>query len=247
MIWSLLACTPKLELPPQPWAAEASPPGDEVLVLPVLDRTRTIPVDYAESIGVRVPFEREDTRRRRTVELADVPRAFGWALPGEVGADLGDRWEGRFLVGRWPSGARGRLEQALGGSGLDVALSDLADSRRPVLVTWVSALDGRPISGEALPGEVVDTEVGPVVSDLFSEPYRVEATLGAALIAPDGEVVVRVDDDFEAVLSDVSGPDQVGRALASALAEDVAKLWPVEPSFRVRDASDDVAWVTPGL
>lgn len=232
MIWWLVACAPKLLLPPQPWAAEASPPGDEVIVLPVLDRSGAIAVDYAEALGVRVPFDREDARRRRTIELADVPVAFGWALPGEVGADLGARWNGRFVVGKWPVGARARLDQALDGPGLDGALSDLADPLRPVLITWVLALDGRPISGEALPGEVVDTEIGPVISDLFAEPYRVRATLGAALIAPDGEVVVRVGDEFEAVLSDVSGPDRVGRALAAALAVDVAKMWPVDPEFQ---------------
>lgn len=240
MIW-LFACAPKVELLHQPWAADAEPAGDEILVLPVLDRSGARAVDYRESLGVRVPYTREEVRRERTAELGLIAAAYGWALPGEVGAALGASWDGRFLVGRWPAGARSRIDQALDGGDIDVALAGLADPRRTVLVTWVDRVDGRPISAEAMPGEVVHTAVGPVICDLFAEPYRVNATIGAALIAPDGQILVRVTDDVEAVLSEADGPDRVGRTLAAALAEDVAKLWPTVPRGSDGDMDDWIA------
>jgi hypothetical protein len=69
------------------------------------------------------------------------------------------------------------------------------------------------------------------VVDHRDEPYRVVARAGLALVASDGEVVVRYADTFETVLNERSDADQAARVLARALVAEVATLWS-DPKMR---------------
>lgn len=113
---------------------------------------------------------------------------------------------------------------------LDAALTDTARAGggRPVLVTWVRGLSGSPLTNEFIVGEVTFIGEGPVVVTL-EEPYRVSGRFGLALVAPDGEVLVRYEEPFEAVLSDTYGPGRIARDVARDLAVEVARFWPVDP------------------
>lgn len=217
-------------LPPElPWAAEALPTGPVVTVLPACVLAAAPAVDYHEALaGTFVPLGREALREARTAEAARVPEVFGWALAGEIGAATGHRWDGRFAVGRATPASCRRLSAALAaGERLDPVLAGFA-SDQPVLVTWVDGLEAVPISALVLPGEVLHTSSGPVVSDLWAEPYQVTLRVGMALIAPDGTVVVRLSDQIDALLTDDLGAERAGRGVARELAAEVAKLWPCE-------------------
>jgi len=161
-----------------------------------------------------------------------VPQQLALYLPGAVNGELGTASEAAFRPGRFPLGGRDRLTSALKGRGdLDVALSSVARGMHgeAVLFTWITGLHGEPLTAEAFPGDIVETEVGPVVVDHAQEPYRVTAGVGMALVSTDGEVVIRYADQFEAVLSGRRGASGVGRDLASALAHEVAMVWPCDP------------------
>jgi hypothetical protein len=217
------------------WDASARYPAGVIHVLPVLGTYEQPRVDLDEGLrDLTVSRDREQIRRERTYELVQVPGAIALALPGEVQVALGDAWSGRFRSARWPVGGRDRLAAALHRDGsLDDALASLARDDGLVLVTWVDDLRGDPLTAEALPGEVVHTASGPVIVDLFAEPYRVTAGVGMALVASDGEVVVRYADRFEGLLSASRDSDVVGRELARDLAEQAALLWPTDRSVAI--------------
>ncbi len=222
--------------PPElPWAAEAVLTGPVVTVLPACRVAATPAVDYDEALlGMSVPPGRQALRESRTAQVAEVPAAFGWALAGEIGAATADRWQGRFQAGRATTGDCKRLSAALAaGAHLDPVLAGFA-SDTPVLVTWVDGLEAVPISAMVLPGEVVHTTAGPVVSDLWTEPYQLTLRVGMALVSPDGTVVVRLSDEIGALLTDEHGPDRAGRAVARDLAGEVAKIWPCEELVATR-------------
>lgn len=233
LLWLTLGCAPHTPLVAAPWVAEARLAGDEIAVLPLISLATRPEADYREGLGsLNVPLLRETGRNARTEQLFHIPEAIAVALPGEVGAVLGDRWDGHFVTTKWPVGTRDSLISALDGrADLDQALARLANGHQFLLVTWVNTLSGTPISAEGLPGEVVYTESGPVIVDLVEEPYRVRATVGVALIAPDGELLVRYADTFETVLNDRSGPARVGRTVARGLADEVGAFWPTDPAF----------------
>ena len=91
-----------------------------------------------------------------------------------------------------------------------------------------------PITAEAAPGEVVESAVGPVAVNLFEESYRIRATVGLALIASDGDVILRYRDDFESILGAQRNPMRVGRDLALGLAQEIVKMWPSDPRLKER-------------
>jgi hypothetical protein len=230
------ACAPKVAPVQLSWAFEAHPTPGEIRVLPVLGVYEAPEVRLEESLaGAWVPWLREAGRRERTEQLLEVPDRVALALPGAVQVAVGETWDGSFRVGRYPVGGRGRLSSALQGRGdLDLALGGVARSvgGAATLVTWIAGLEGDPLTAEAFPGEIVHTRSGSVVIDLADEAYRVRVIVGMALVASDGEVVVRYVDTFEALLSARHGPDRVGRDLAVALAEEVALVWPSDPRLR---------------
>jgi hypothetical protein len=215
-----------LIVPPElPWTAEAEAPGAIVQVLPPCLATDDLSVDVRGSLtGTVVDARRELTREARTREAARVPEAIGWSLPGEIAA--AGVFDGRFAVGEHRARACRRLDLALRSEGpIEPALAAFAGAE-PVLVVWVDEIVAEPFSVGVLPGEVVHTPVGPVVVDLFAEPYRVTASVGAALVSEDGAVVVRVADRFETVLADDRNAAIAGRALARELSLDIARIWP---------------------
>jgi hypothetical protein len=214
------------------WDFAARPTYGEVRVLPVVTDLEPQVLVRETFLGSDLPGFRLASRARRTQELEAVPGAVGLALPGAVHGELGPSWDGHFRVGAFPNGGRERILAALRGRvDLETALSDLARNvgGDASLFVWVDRLVGSPLSAEAFPGDIVRTEIGPVVVDHSDEPYRVTARVGMALVASDGEVVLRYRDAFEAVLSRRSDPLRVGRELARALAREVAPVWPCDP------------------
>jgi hypothetical protein len=241
----LWACVPHdSDLPALAWNAEARSTDGVIRVLPVLGLHDDPVVNYDEALaGAHVPYGREKGRQARTAQVAEIPDAIGMALPGQLQIELGGAWDAQFRVGRFPVGGQTRLAQAIGSgddNAIDEALGSLGkvDGGRTVLVTWVENLDGRPITAEALPGEVVHTASGPVIVDLSEEAYRVHATVGMALVMGDGEVVLRYADEYEAVLSSRGGSRGAGTDIARALAGEVVKVWPQDPRILpIADAS----------
>lgn len=209
-----------------PWDFAAREAEGDVRVLPLLELGDAPGLVRDTWIGLPAPPEQERIRRRRTAELARVPHQIGLALPGAVNGELGPTWSGDFHIARWPDGideraigAIERNEWRILGS---VARAVGGDA---VLLTWLTALDGQPITASNMPGDVVDTPAGAVVVDLRDEPYLVTATIGAALVTRDGEVCLRYTDTFEAVLSARYDADRVGRQLARSLAAELTRVW----------------------
>lgn len=145
-----------------------------------------------------------------------------------------------------PSGGRRSLESLAFDTGvpesLDEALAGAAraGSGKSVLVTWVRGLTGEPLTSKFLVGEVTYVGDGPVVVTL-EEPYRVTGRFGLALVSPQGEVLVRVEEPFEAVLGDHYGPGRIARDIARDLAEEVSRFWPVDPALVWDGAEDELA------
>ena len=117
------------------------------------------------------------------------------------------------------------------GESIDDYLGEMASRKQDVatLVSWVEDITATPITQEAAPGEMVQSDVGPILVNLFEESYRVRATVGMALVASDGEVILRYRDDFESILGEQRNPNRVGRDLAMSLAREITKMWPIDP------------------
>jgi hypothetical protein len=209
-------------------------PG-EIRVLPVIGPEDLPEVDLESWVGAGLTPQRIRLREERTAALRALPNALRQALPGQVHAALEGSWEGDFTVGRFPLGTRERLRVALrDGEPLDEALGAVArGAKSPVLVTWVDRLEGTPLTVHGPPGELVSTTEGPVLVDLFDEPYQVQVRAGCALVAADGEVVLRYRDHFETVVSSTRDQYRAGRALAEDLAWEVTKVWPVDPRLEI--------------
>jgi len=164
-----------------------------------------------------------------------VPDAVAWALPGAVNAELGLEWDGDFQASAMPLGGKDRLLGALGRRDvLDPALAELARASGgdATLFTWVTSLEADVLSSQNLPGEVVDTIVGPVFVDVTQEPFVVQARIGMALVTRDGEVVVRYEDEYSSLLTEDRSATWVGRDLARRLAEEVALVWATDPRLK---------------
>lgn len=233
--WLALGCVHAPQRPAEPRLAftfEARPTRGEVRVPPALQLHANVAPDFGSLLGRALPDGQAATRVARARELDALASAIGLALPGEVNGELGQRWDGQFQQSGYPLGARARLLEALrSGRDVDGVLGEAARAigGDAVMISWLGALEAHPLSRESFPGSVVDTPAGPVVVDARDEPYLVSARVGVALIAGDGEVVLRYDDVYDTVLSGSRGPDVAGRDLAHALASEVAKVWAVDP------------------
>ena len=240
---TLLGCGPKSHGVEKPFVFEARPTFGDVAVMPVLGLYSEPEVRMDGHVGAGVPWLRGDLRKQRTEELRDIPDAFAMSFPGAVNGALGEKWEGYFRVGRYPMGGRDRLSTGLKGkANIDECLTDVATNveAEAVLFTWVTMLRGDPLSAEAFPGELIHTAVGPVLVDLAEEPYRVTAEVGMALVTSDGEVIVRYEDTFEAVLSGRHNSGRAGRDLANGLAGEVMRVWPYDA--RLKDGEPQIAF-----
>jgi len=221
--------------PPDPFlsfAFEARPTTGEVRVVPALQLHEPVATELGSFIGRVLPERQARVREQRTRQLRLLSGAVGLALPGEVNGELGASWAGEFQAHAYPLGVRQRVTEALRSQrGVDAALSEAAQAigGDAVLISWMDQLDARPLTLTGIPGTVVDTPVGPLVVDSDDEPYLVSARVGMALVAGDGEVVVRYHDTYETVLSGARGPQVAGRDLAHALAAEVAMVWSTDP------------------
>lgn len=215
------------------WDFEANPASGVVAVLPWVDLTDPIEVRRDTWVFGDVGTRRAVLRTWRTEEVGLVPDAVADAIPGAMYAAVDDL-DVRFLPEKWPLGVRERVEAVLRRRG-DVtgALADVAAAlgTDAVLVTWFEDLEGAPLTAEVLPGEIVRTEVGPVLVEFRDEPYRVTGRIGFAWVDARGDLVVRYEDRFEDVLTGDREPDDVGRRVARLFAGEVAKVFPVAASF----------------
>jgi hypothetical protein len=236
LVLLLVGCAPKTR-PTLPWAFEARATAGEVRVLPVVTVHGPLTLSRETFIGREISWAREHVRRERTVSVYDVPKAIATALPGAVNAQLGRGWRGQFRMSAYPDGTQERVEAALDDRArLDIVLGSVSRvvGAQAALFTWVEELSGRPLSTEGFPGDVVDTELGPVVVDHRDEPYWVTARVGIALVANDGEVVLRYEDTLEGVLSARHPPRDVGRRMADQLAGEIMKVWATEAELAGR-------------
>lgn len=233
---ALVAAAGCARTPPQDpflaFAFEARPTAGEVRVMPALRLHPPVPAELGSFVGRGLPDDQARVREHRARQLAELSSAVGYALPGEVNGELGALWAGEFRARGYPVGVRHRLTEALRSQrGVDEALAGAAQAigGDAVLISWMDRLEAEPLTLNGMPGAVVDTPVGPVVVDSGDEPFFVSARIGMALVAGDGEVVVRYHDTYETVLSGSRGPLVAGRDLAHALAEEVAKVWATDP------------------
>lgn len=218
------------------FAFEARPTWGEVRVVPVLAVHHPVELNLDSYLGAALPHHRQSVRRARTRELAEVPDALARALPGEVNGRLGLAWRGQFRSHHFPSGAYHHVADALTGQRPDLT-AVLGNAARAVggeatLFSWVRQLEGEPLSLRGFPGEVIQTSAGPVVLDHEDEPYLVTARVGMALVTRDGEVVLRYEDTYDAILSGREGAADAGRSLAHALAEEVVMVWATDPRLQ---------------
>lgn len=218
--------------PVMPFAFEARPTEGEIRVVPALRLHEPLDVELDSFLGPALPPGPVSVRVARTRELQELSRAVGLALPCEVNGALGAAWPGQFTSHDMPQAAQRHLEEALRGEGdLDQALADAARAvgGDGVLFSWMDRLEASPLSLVDVPGAVLDTPAGPVVLDDRDEPYLVSARIGMALVAADGEVVLRYTDTYETVLSGARGPTVAGQDLAREIVDEVAMVWAVDP------------------
>ncbi len=212
--------------PPLNWDFDGRAVPGSVRVMPII-----APIDVQLGndtwVGAGLSEIRQDLRRERESMALDVPASIAAALPGAINGRVGSSWGGEFSVGRYRMGARRRLANHVGALSMVPALTDIATrgDEASTLFIWVEEVNASPLSAETFAGDIVVTGAGPVVVDHHVEPYRVSATVGAALVASDGAIVVRYVDHFEAVLTD-RGPSATGRTIAQGLADELSLVWP---------------------
>ncbi len=217
------------------WEFEARATHGEVWVMPMLNLHDDPETNLDSYLGVGLSWEREKIRNARTFESAAVPAAAGLALPGAVNGELGLEWKGQFRHGRWGRAGE-RLRGAIAGKrDLDDTLLNIAEHNggEATLFTWTHTLDAHPLSQDAFPGELIETSWGPVVVDHGQEPYLITLQVGIALVAADGEVLIRYTDAYETVLSGNVGVDKAGDDLAQSMAQEVVKVWATDPELEV--------------
>lgn len=235
LLFVLMACgRGPIEPPNLQWRFEARPAAGHIAVLPVLSLMRVGDVSTQDYVGPIPPW-RLELRKQRIHEIQRVPEAVGLALPGALASNLPKDWNGQFRVGTYPKVLKAKLTDHLSkNEPLDSLLSELGLREDGVLtlVSWVEDATISPITTEAAPGEMVESEVGPIAVNLFEESYRIRATVGLALIASDGQVILRYRDDFESILGAQRNPMRVGRDLALGLAQEIVKMWPSDPRLK---------------
>ena len=199
--------------------------------MPVLSVIELGDVEQLDFIGPIPPW-RLHLRKQRMESIKTVPDAVGMALPGALASQLPIDWGGSFHVGHYSGSIKSKMTDHIAhGESIDRLLIEMGSRKKGVstLVSWVEELEATPITQEAAPGEMVITEVGPIIVNLFEECYRIRATVGMALVTSDGEVILRYRDQFESILGEQRSPNRVGRDLALSLAKEITKMWPIDP------------------
>ena len=215
-----------------PYRFEARLTRGEVRVAEVIVLDRGVaPVSRDDWMG-EVSERRMAVRETRSREVGEIAAAVGRALPGEINGALGREWQGHFTDHRLPSPSRHQLEDALRDQRmLDPTLAGAAHRMggQTTLFSWVYELRATPLSLMGPPGSVVSTRTGLSVVDPSEEPHLVSARVGMALVAADGEVVLRYQQTYETILSAAWGPEDAGRSLARALAVEISDVWALDP------------------
>jgi hypothetical protein len=241
-----VGCAPKSDQAIQPWRFEARTTHGVVRVMPPVALIDPTPLAMNGYVGAGIPWIREWLRGQRTDEIAEVPLAVATALPAALTHQLGADFDATFLTGHFRPGERGNLRAALHSpAGLDAALTQSVRGLdgQAALYTWVRSLHATPLTAHGFAGDILDTPAGPAVGDHFDEPYLLEARVGMALVAQDGEVVIRYSEDLCTVLSSRRSPQKAGKELARALAAEVVKVWAVDPRLEDGAPSDvSMAW-----
>jgi hypothetical protein len=166
----------------------------------------------------------------RTAEVAELPYAFQHQVPGALYGALPRDWDGHFRDQDLTLSQRITLTHALGedGRGISAALTEIAKERGgdATLFTWVVALDGVPLTREHMAGELVLMDDGmPVTVEHDTEPYRIIAEVGLALVSAEGEILFRYQDEYEGLLTDSNPLDAVARGMAHDAVGDIAPFW----------------------
>ncbi len=233
---ALAACVHPATGPHLAYLFEPRTTTGEIRVVPAFQLHGAIALEEHTWLGLPLAAAALEAREDRTRELDELSRAVGRALPGEVNAALGERWSGQFRAGTLGTVGRIRLGEALRtpGAGLDAVLGEVASKvgGDAVLFTWIDDLACSPVTLLGAEGSVIDTPAGPVVADHGDEPYVVSARVTAALVAHDGEVVLRYGDTFHTILSASHAPADAGRDLAADLAQELALVWATDPRLR---------------
>jgi hypothetical protein len=213
---------------PLQWDVRDLPAPASVVVLPPISVAAAPRYTDDTWVGAGLTPHASALRHRRLADVGRTPNAVADALPGALARELGDAAP-EFHPGEWPAGTRRAVEDAvLHPRELPAALSDVGRrAGAPVLVTWVRRVDAVPLTALSHPGDILAFEFGPVVVDGTSEPYRVDLTVGAALIGADGVVGVRLEDTWTTVV-DAAGPHDAARQAADGIAEDLRYFWPVD-------------------
>ncbi len=238
LVASACAHRPSTAPPTLAWDVSARPVGGQIRVVPVLVASERPTLARASFLGTSLTTPRVLARDERVRELSRIPDALGLAVPGAVAAALGEGWSGRLVAGALPSNGRERWEAAITGrADLTATLGALAArvGGDHALFVWVERLHGEPITARGFPGDLIVTEAGPVVVDHHDEPFLVSARVGMALVARDGEVVLRYTDTYDALLVGAMDADGAARALARAIAVEISTLWPHDPRLLALD------------
>ena len=204
------------------------PISGEVRVVPGVGAHDPVPLVVDDFLGGGLAAPRLAVREERTRQVLQLPAEIGLALPGAVGGEFGDAFEGTFRAARWPEAARARVARAIErGEGLDDALSTAGRSvgGEATLITWVDRLYARPLSLDGAPGEMVETPKGTVLVDHVDEPYLVDLWVGMALVSSDGTLLVRFRMNAKTILSGAQPPSAVGREVARQVAAKMARIW----------------------
>ncbi len=224
------------------WASAPSDAPVDIRVAPLLLVGPLPELDAVGFLGEPLKGSEAGAREARRAALAEVPSAFGTALPGEVARALPPGWNGRFRDVDLAAPARGRITQALqDGQAVEDALRAAAAHLpgEAVLFRWMADIAAIPLKSVSVPASTTRAGDRVVYVDPDTDPVLVSATLGVALVAPDGEVYLRYADRYDTVLSAVSGPRAVGRDLARHLVTDVATLLTTEGSVADRTGYSD--------
>ncbi len=200
----------------------------EILVAPVLVLAEVPDPDLTGLFGEELGWKDSSGRLRRTAELAELPYSVHAAIPGALYRSLPTGWDGHFRDMRLSLPQQIALVQGLEDPERS-ALSLMSDVARgadgdAVLFTWVIETEGTPLTDEFLIGELVVVDGVPVIVDHTVEPYAVEMLLGMALIAKEGDLIFRYEDRYSGLLAG-EGSNELGRAIARELVEDVAPVW----------------------
>jgi hypothetical protein len=210
----------------------------EILVAPVLVVAEAPTPDLTGIVGEKLDGWQARGRMERTADLAELPYAFHAAVPGALYRNLPPQWEGHFRDTRLSLPQQIALTSALNDPErsptpimAEIAIASGADA---VLFTWVVEADGRPLTDEHLVGELVVHEGVPVVVDHDIEPYAVDALIGVALVAADGDVLFRYEDRYSGLLVG-DGPEDLGRTMARSLVDDITPYW-LDPTLETAPA-----------